>query len=47
MEELTKNINFKKIGTISFVVAISVLSYYSLSAYKTYLEIKEIKKNAN
>lgn len=47
MEELTKNINFKKIGTISFVVAISVLTYYSLSAYKTYLEIKEIKKNAN
>jgi hypothetical protein len=47
MEEITKNINFKKIGTISFVVAISVLTYYSLSAYKTYLEIKEIKKNAN
>ncbi len=47
MEELTKNINFKKIGTISFVVAISVLTYYSLSAYKTYLEIKEIKKDAN
>jgi hypothetical protein len=47
MEEITKNIDFKKIGTISFIVAISMLTYYSLSAYKTYLEIKQIKKDAN
>jgi hypothetical protein len=44
MEDFTKNINFKKIGNISFIVAMSVLTYYGLSAYKTYLEIKTIKR---
>jgi hypothetical protein len=47
MEEITKNINLKKIGTISFIVAVSMLTYYSLSAYKTYLEIKKINEDAN
>ena len=45
MEELVKDINLKKVGTISFIVALSVFSYYVLSTYKTYLEIVELQKN--
>jgi hypothetical protein len=45
MEELLKGINVKKIGNISLIVAVSVITYYTLSSYKTYLEIKDIKKN--
>ncbi len=45
MEEILKNINIKKVGNISLVVAISVITYYSLSSFKTYLEIKELRKN--
>jgi hypothetical protein len=45
MEELLKDINIKKIGNISLIVAVSIITYYTLSSYKTYLEIKDIKKN--
>jgi hypothetical protein len=45
MEELLKGINVKKIGNISLIVAVSVITYYTLSSYKTYLEIKELQKN--
>jgi hypothetical protein len=44
MIELFKGVNLKKVGNISLIVAISVIAYYSLSAYKVYLEIKEAKK---
>jgi len=44
-EELLKTINLKKIGTISLIVSAVIITYYTLSTYKTYLEIKEIKKN--
>jgi hypothetical protein len=44
MVEFLKSINVKKVGNISLIVAISVIAYYSLSAYKVYLEIKEAKK---
>jgi hypothetical protein len=45
MEELLKGINVKKIGNISLIVAVSVITFYTLSSYKTYLEIKELQKN--
>lgn len=44
MVEFFKGVNIKKVGNISLIVAVSVIAYYSLSAYKMYLEIKEIKK---
>jgi len=44
MEELLKSINIKKIGNISLIVALSVITFYTLSTYKTYLEIKELRK---
>jgi hypothetical protein len=44
-EELLKTINLKKIGNISLIVSAVIITYYTLSTYKTYLEIKEIKKN--
>jgi hypothetical protein len=44
-DEFFKNINIKKIGNISLIVSAVVITYYALSTYKTYLEIKEIKKN--
>lgn len=51
MLELFKNIDVKKIGEIGLVVAVSVIAYYSFSAYKVYLEttklsleIKDLKK---
>lgn len=45
MEELLKGVNIKKVGNISLVVAITVITYYALSSYKTFLEIKELRKN--
>ena len=42
---MIKTINIKKIGTISLIVSAVIITYYTLSTYKTYLEIKEIKKN--
>jgi hypothetical protein len=45
MEDLLKGINIKKVGNISLIVAISVITYYTLSSYKTYLEIKDLRKN--
>ena len=47
MEELMKKINLKKIGNISLLVSVVIITYYGLSTYKTYLEIKNIKKDAN
>ena len=44
MEELLEKINIKKIGNVSLIVAISVLTFYTLSTYKTYLEITELRK---
>jgi len=44
MEELLKGINIKKVGNISLIVAVSVITYYTLSTYKIYLEIKELRK---
>lgn len=46
-EEILKGINLKKIGSISLIVSVVVFTYYALSSYKTYLEIKQIKKDAN
>jgi len=45
MEDLLKTVNIKKVGNISLIVAISVITYYTLSSYKTYLEIKDLRKN--
>jgi len=45
MEDLLKTVNIKKVGSISLIVAISIISYYTLSTYKTYLEIKDLRKN--
>jgi hypothetical protein len=46
-EEFLKGINLKKIGNISLLVSAVVITYYAVSTYKTFLEIKEIKKNSN
>jgi hypothetical protein len=46
-EDFFKSINLKKIGNISLLVSAVVITYYALSTYKTYLEIKQIKKDAN
>ena len=43
MEEALKNINIKKVGNISMVVAFALITYYGLSAYKTYLEIQQLR----
>ena len=43
-QEFLEKINLKKIGNISLIVSIAIISYYSLSTYKTYLEIKQLKK---
>ena len=45
MEEFVKGINIKKVGNISLIVALTVITYYTLSSYKTYLEIKQLTKN--
>lgn len=39
------NFNLKKIGGWATVVAVAMITYYGLSTYKTYLEIKELKKS--
>jgi hypothetical protein len=44
MEELLEKINVKKVGKISLIVALSVITFYTLSTYKIYLEIKELRK---
>lgn len=46
-EDFLKKINLKKIGKISLIVSVAIITYYGLSTYKTYLEIKEIKKRKN
>lgn len=46
-KEFLEKINLKKIGNISLIVSIAIISYYSLSTYKTYLEIKQLKKKKN
>ena len=43
-DDFIKKIDLKKIGTISLIVSAVVVTYYALSIYKTYLEIKELKK---
>jgi hypothetical protein len=44
-EGIFKEINIKKIGNISLIVSAVIIIYYTLSTYKTYLEIKDLKKN--
>ena len=46
-EDFFKNINLKKIGNVSLIVSAVIITYYGLSTYKTYLEIQQIKKDAN
>jgi hypothetical protein len=46
-DDLFKSINLKKIGNVSLIVSGVIILYYGLSTYKTYLEIKQIKKDAN
>jgi hypothetical protein len=46
-EEFLKGINLKKIGNISLLVSVVVITYYAVSTYKTFLEIKEINKKSN
>jgi hypothetical protein len=47
MEELMRQVNFKKVGNISMLVAGAMLIYFSVSIYKTNLEIKNLKKQLN
>lgn len=42
-DKFLKAINIKKIGNISLIVSAVIITYYSISTYKTYLEIKELK----
>ena len=42
MVEFLKSVNVKKVGNISLIVAVSVIAYYSLSAYKVYLETTKL-----
>jgi hypothetical protein len=46
-EDFLKDINVKKIGTISLLVSAVIITYYALSTYKTYLEIKSLKNKPN
>ena len=46
-EGFLKDINLKKIGNISLLVSIVVITYYGLSTYKTILEIKDLKNKQN
>ena len=46
-DDFFKSINLKKIGNVSMIVSAVIIIYYGLSTYKTYLEIKNIKKDAN
>ena len=43
--ELLKGVDLKKIGNISFIIAFTIITYYTLSSYKIFLEIKELQKN--
>jgi|TARA_B110000503_G_C7096792_1_gene391974 hypothetical protein len=43
--EFWKDIDIKKIGNVSLLVSAVVITYYALSTYKTYLEIKDLKNN--
>lgn len=43
-DDFIKKIDLKKIGTISLIVSTFVATFYVLSIYKTYLEIKQLKK---
>jgi hypothetical protein len=43
MEKLLKEIDIKKIGNVAKIVSIAILTYYTLSSYKVYLEIKKLK----
>ena len=43
IDELT-HLNWKKIGGWATIVAVAMISYYTLNSYKTMLEIKQIKK---
>jgi hypothetical protein len=43
-DDFIKQINLKKVGTISLVVSAFVVTYYVLGIYKTYLEILKLKK---
>jgi hypothetical protein len=40
-------IDLKKIGSWATLVSIVIIAYYSISTYKAYLEIKEIKKESD
>lgn len=42
-DKFFKTINIKKIGNISLIVSAVIITYYAISTYKTYLEIKELK----
>lgn len=42
-DKFFKAINIEKIGNISLIVSGVIITYYALSTYKTYLEIKDIK----
>lgn len=42
-DKFFKAINIKKIGNISLIVSAVIITYYAISTYKTYLEIKELK----
>jgi hypothetical protein len=43
-DDFIKQISLKKVGTISLIVSTFIVTYYILGIYKTYLEIKELKK---
>lgn len=44
VDDFIKKIDLKKIGAISLIISTFVVTFYALSIYKTYLEIKQLKK---
>jgi len=36
-------IDWRKVGGWATLVAVSMVAYYSISAYKSYLEVKKLK----
>ena len=46
-KEFLEKIDLKKIGKFSLVVSVAIITYYTLSSYKTYLEIKALKNKNN
>ena len=40
-------IDWSKIGGWATLVAVSMITYYGISAYRSYLEIKQLKKEDN